>query len=232
MQKKNLIALLSTVAIALVLTLLYFDIVAGRAPSDERGRASYFIGREMGENFRRQNLDLDPSLVQRGVEEAMKGQPSSLSPEEMQTARQDFQKLTSERFQQVASANKQDAEKFLAANKAQPEWKTTASGLQYKVLKAGKGKKPGPKSIVQIHYTTTLTNGTVIDGSRSRGPAPAQFNLEQVIRGWKEFLPMMSEGGHWQIALPPELAYGAGGAGPIPPNAVLLFDVELVKVVK
>lgn len=111
--------------------------------------------------------------------------------------------------------------------------KTTASGLQYKVVKSGTGKTPGPNDTVKVHYSGSLIDGTVFDSSIARGE-PATFPVKGVIPGWTEVLQLMKEGDKWQVYIPPQLAYGEAGAGggKIGPNSVLVFDIELIDVEK
>ena len=119
---------------------------------------------------------------------------------------------------------------FLSQNANQPDVVTTASGLQFRVLKEGKGKSPKSSDTVTVHYEGKLTNGTDFDSSYTRGK-PTQFKVNAVIKGWTEALVSMKKGSKWEIFIPPELAYGSKGVpGVIPPNSVLIFKVELIKV--
>ena len=120
---------------------------------------------------------------------------------------------------------------FLEENSSRPNVVTTSSGLQYLVLKEGSGIKPSSSSTVVTHYKGELVDGTVFDSSRKRG-APATFAVGGVIKGWTEALQLMREGSHWRLFIPSELAYGSGGAGGglIPPDAILIFDIELLEV--
>lgn len=120
---------------------------------------------------------------------------------------------------------------FLAANKVKPDVVTLESGLQYKVLTAGSGKTPSASDVVQVHYRGTLIDGTPFDSSYDRGE-PVEFPVSRVIAGWTEALQLMAEGAKWQLFIPAELAYGSQEVGGvIEPNSVLLFEVELLKVV-
>ena len=127
--------------------------------------------------------------------------------------------------------NKREGEEFLAKNKANSDVVTTESGLQYTILKEGKGPKPTINSMVKVHYTGTLLDGTVFDSSVERNE-PAVFGVGQVIPGWVEALQLMSVGSKWKLFIPQELAYGENGAGQIKPFSVLVFEVELLEIEK
>ena len=121
-------------------------------------------------------------------------------------------------------------EDFLAANKGKEGVKSTASGLQYKVIKEGKGPKPKPTDTVKVHYRGTLLNGTEFDSSYKRGQ-PVTFSVGEVIKGWNEALQLMPVGSKWQLVVPSDLAYGDHGAGQdIGPNSTLIFEVELLSI--
>jgi FKBP-type peptidyl-prolyl cis-trans isomerase FklB len=130
----------------------------------------------------------------------------------------------------MSEKQKQRGEAFLAENKKKEGVKTLPSGLQYKVVKAGSGKKPKLDDTVTVHYRGTLIDGTEFDSSLRRGK-PATFPVSGVIPGWTEALPLMEEGAKWQLFIPPKLAYGERGAGSlIAPNATLIFEVELISI--
>ena len=136
-----------------------------------------------------------------------------------------------EQMMQAAEKNKKDGEAFLAENKKKEGVVTTASGLQYKILKKGDGRIPKPDELVTAHYKGTLIDGTEFDSSFKRNK-PAQCPVGGVIKGWQEALPLMPVGSKWQLFIPSELAYGERGAGrgSIGPNATLIFDVELISI--
>ncbi|OON70028.1 FKBP-type peptidyl-prolyl cis-trans isomerase N-terminal domain-containing protein [Hymenobacter sp. CRA2] len=196
---------------------------------------SYIIGRDLARNFAEQGVDLDVDTLAASLKEALSGQQSRLSPQQMQAAMQQFQQQMQAQQPQgggggSAEENKAEGEAFLAENKNKPGVTTLPSGLQYEVLQEGSGKKAGPKSSVTTHYHGTLIDGTVFDSSYERGE-PATFGVNQVIAGWTEALQLMSEGAKWRLYIPSNLAYGTRGAGSdIGPNAALVFDVELLKV--
>jgi FKBP-type peptidyl-prolyl cis-trans isomerase FklB len=181
------------------------------------------IGKNLGNDLKKQSIDVDPNLIAKGLQDALSGANPLLSNEEIQETMVAFQKEMSEK-------QKQRGEAFLAENKKKEGVKTLPSGLQYKVVKAGSGKKPKVNDTVTVHYRGTLMDGTEFDSSFRRGQ-PANFPVSGVIRGWTEALQLMEEGAKWQLFVPPSLAYGERGAGGlIGPNATLIFDVELISI--
>ena len=181
------------------------------------------IGRNLGSDLKKQSVDIDPSILAKGVQDALSGANPLLSSEEVQQTMVAFQKGMMEK-------EKQRGEAFLSENKKKEGIKTLPSGLQYKVIKAGTGKKPGLNDTVTVQYRGTLIDGTEFDSSYRRGQ-PATFQVSGVIPGWTEVLPLMEEGAKWQLFIPPNLAYGERGAGGmIGPNATLIFEVELISV--
>jgi len=140
--------------------------------------------------------------------------------------------LSKAEISQDPKKNLEEGEKFLAANKRKPGVVTLSSGLQYKEIKAGKGKSPGSQGYVTVHYRGTLLNGKEFDNSEKR-KAPAEFEVDAVIPGWTEALQLMKPGSEWVIYVPPQLAYGSRGIpGVIPPNATLIFKVRLLSIGK
>ena len=146
-----------------------------------------------------------------------------------------FMRLQSESDEQAwieGEKNREEGEEYLATNKLRNNVKVTSSGLQYEVLVEGSGEKPGLEDTVQVHYEGTLINGTVFDSSYSRG-VPAEFPLYGVIEGWTEGLQLMNVGSTYRFVIPSELAYGSYGAGSsVPPNATLIFEVELLSIIE
>lgn len=131
---------------------------------------------------------------------------------------------------QQGEQNLTKAQQFLEQNKQEPDVQVTESGLQYKVLEEGSGASPSADDTVRVHYRGTLLDGTEFDSSYARGE-PAEFGVSQVISGWTEALQKMKVGGKWKLWIPPSQAYGARGQGPIPPNSLLVFEVELLDIV-
>jgi FKBP-type peptidyl-prolyl cis-trans isomerase len=195
---------------------------------------SYGIGMNIGKDFKRQMIDVDPDLLAQGIKDILAGGKTILSDSQAQSCMMAFQKdLMSKqeaKNKEVGEKNKKEGDDFLAQNKTKEGVKVTASGLQYKVIKEGTGPKPKPEQTVQVHYRGTLLDGTEFDSSIKRGQ-PAEFPVNGVIKGWTEALQLMSVGSKYQLFIPSELAYGTQGAGAqIGPNSVLIFEVELLAI--
>ena len=210
--------------------------IAADAPElkSEKEKLSYGIGMDIGGNLKRQTIEVDPDLLMKGFKDSYTGGKTLLTEEESRQAIQNFQKQLmakqAEAAKQQAEKNKADGEKFLAENKGKDGVRTTASGLQYKVIQEGTGKSPTADNTVEVHYKGTLINGTEFDSSYKRGQT-ATFPVSGVIPGWTEGLQLMKEGGKYQLFVPSNLAYGERGAGrDIGPNAALIFEVELISV--
>jgi FKBP-type peptidyl-prolyl cis-trans isomerase FklB len=220
----------------LVVALLSGICRAGEKPelTDEKDKISYSIGYQIGGDFKRQGIELAPDLIVKGIQDAGSGAEPRISPQEMRRTLVGLKKKVEadDRKRQMERAGKSRAEgeAFLAANGKKEGVVTLPSGLQYKVLAAGTGKSPNPTDNVTVHYRGTLVDGTEFDSSYKRNE-PVTLAVDLVIPGWKEALPMMKEGAKWQLFVPSELGYGERGTGAgIPPNSVLLFDVDLISV--
>jgi len=202
---------------------------------DPKQKLSYAIGVRMGGGLKEQGVDIDAKAFTAGLSDVMAGKLAMSEAEITQVlegARGELVAKQQARQQVDAAANTKTGDAYLAANAKKDGVKTTASGLQYKVLKAGAGRTPGPKDTVKVHYQGTLIDGTVFDSSIARGE-PVVFPVGGVIAGWTEALQLMKEGDKYQLVIPAQLAYGAAGAGDkIGPNAVLVFDVELINIEK
>lgn len=197
---------------------------------NQKDKVSYIIGMDIGNNLKKQSIDVDPNILVKGVKDALSGAKPLLTEQEIQEAMVAFQKEMAAKQEQVAKRNKAEGEVFLAENKKKEGVKTLPSGLQYKVIKAGTGKKPKSNDTVTVHYRGTLINGTEFDSSYKRGQ-PVSFPVSGVIPGWTEALQLMEEGAKWQLFIPSNIAYGERGAGGvIGPNATLIFEVELVSI--
>ena len=190
-------------------------------------KVSYALGMSIGHQLQQMNAtDLNIDDFAQAITDVFNGD-AKLSDAEAQAAVQDF---FSRKAEEQAKAAKAEGENFLAENAKKEGVKTLPSGLQYKVLREGDGRKPSATDKVECHYEGTLINGEVFDSSYRRGET-ATFGLNQVIKGWTEGLQLMQEGAKYRFFIPYNLAYGAHGAGQsIPPYAALIFDVELIKV--
>ena len=197
----------------------------------EDGKFSYAIGRQLGSSLKGHPVALNMDTLTFALKEAYEGKKGILTPEEIRSVVSSMVHRSSKTRSKEGKMHAAEAKKFLETNKAKKDITTLPSGLQYRVIKKGKGTSPSAKDRVQVHYTGKLLNGTVFDSSRKRG-TPATFGVNQVISGWTEALQKMREGDQWELFIPPNLGYGPRGQGQIPPNALLVFDVELLKVEK
>ncbi len=200
----------------------------------EKDKVSYSIGVDIGNTLKRQSIDVNLDLVTRGLKDAMTGGKMLMTEEQIVETVTNFRKemmaKQQEQAKRLGEKNKKEGEAFLEENKKKEGVQTLPSGLQYKVIKPGTGKKPKSTDTVTTHYRGTLIDGTEFDSSYKRG-APVTFPVDGVIPGWTEALQLMQEGAKWQLFLPPNLAYGERGAGhDIGPNATLIFEVELISV--
>ena len=204
-------------------------------PQNQQERAGYALGLNIGRTLKAQSIDVDLTFLTRGIRDALTGAKPLLTDQEMQETMKTAQKQAQARAQAQAKVegakNKLEGDKFLAANAKKQGVQTTKSGLQYKVLKEGKGPSPKPTDVVRTHYHGTLINGEVFDSSVQRGE-PAEFPVNGVIPGWTEALQQMKVGSKWQLFVPPNLAYGEDGFQDIPPNKTLVFEVELLDILK
>jgi FKBP-type peptidyl-prolyl cis-trans isomerase FklB len=203
---------------------------------DQKDKASYSIGYDIGESFKKQKIDLNIDNLVAGLKEALAGKDAALPKEERDKTLQAFQKEMMEKqmaaSKEAAAKNLTEGEKFLTENKKKEGVKTTASGLQYKVLKEGSGASPKETDTVVTNYKGTLIDGTEFDSSYKRNE-PATFPVNRVIKGWTEALQLMKPGAKYQLFIPSALAYGERGAGQtIGPNATLIFEVELLSIVQ
>ena len=196
---------------------------------DTKDKSSYAIGVNVGNNFNKQKVPLNVDAFAAGVKDGIAGKPKMTEPEIRETMMA-FEKEMENRQKEAAEKSKGESEKFLAENKTKPGVKTTADGLEYKVIKEGAGASPKATDTVTVNYEGKLIDGTVFDSSYKRGQ-PATFPLNAVIKGWTEGLQLMKVGGKSQLFIPSDLGYGERGAGAdIPPNSVLIFEVELLGI--
>lgn len=192
-------------------------------------KASYGIGTQIGNNMKQQNIEIDTLALSAGLGDALAGKDLKLKPEEIQQALMKLQEMAMKKQTEVADKNKKEGQAFLDKNKAESGIVTTASGLQYQVVKEGTGPTPTEKDVVTAHYEGKLINGQKFDSSYDRNQ-PADFPVTGVIPGWTEALKLMKVGSKWKLFVPPDLGYGASPRPGIPPNSVLVFDVELMGI--
>lgn len=200
----------------------------------EDQKASYAIGLQVGGSLAPADEHVDMQAFLRGVQDAMAGREPVVPPAELQTAMQQFMETMQREQQEEATAaaerNQQAGAEYLAENAAREGVTTTASGLQYEVLRAGDGPSPGPDDRVTIHYRGTLPDGTQFDSSYDRNE-PATFAVSGVIPGFSEGLQLMQVGSQYRFVIPGDIAYGpAGSGGVIGPNQTLVFEVELLEI--
>ena len=200
--------------------------------TDEQ-KLGYIIGMDIGKSLRDQSANVDLDTLVEAIRATFNGEELALTDEEAAAIRQAYvQKRQAEQQAESAVAgqsNLAEGQKFLAENTTKEGVQTTASGLQYKVLTMGDGAKPAATDTVKVHYRGTLLDGTEFDSSYARNE-PISFALNRVIAGWTEGVQLMPIGSKFMFYIAPELAYGEGGGGPIPPNSTLIFEVELLDI--
>ncbi len=194
------------------------------APQDDKDKASYAIGQSIAQNLSDQGLKdhVNPLMIARGLIDGLSGLKPAMTEAEVMAALKQLD-------QTMQNAAVQAGKAYLTANAKKEGVKTLPSGLQYKVIKAGSGTSPTDTSTVKVHYHGTFIDGKVFDSSVERGE-PIEFPVNGVIPGWTEALKLMKPGDKWQLFIPSDLAYGPQGRGSIPPNSVLVFEVELLEV--
>jgi len=199
-------------------------------------KLSYSIGSDLGKNFKRQSIEINPAIMAKGITDAMGNDKSLMTDEQMKEVLAQFQKdvmaKRNAEFSKKSTENKAIGDKFLSENKAKSGVVALPSGLQYKIIKNGSGAKPSKEDMVTVEYTGHLINGEVFDSTAKTGK-PASFKLSQVIPGWTEALQLMPAGSTWEIYVPATLAYGDRNVGgPIGPNETLIFNIHLISVKK
>ncbi|MHB8500404.1 MAG: FKBP-type peptidyl-prolyl cis-trans isomerase N-terminal domain-containing protein [Candidatus Acidiferrales bacterium] len=201
----------------------------------QKDKASYAIGLNIGKGMRKDSVDIDPSILLRGMKDGLADAKPLLTDDEakaaMVTLQADLRAKHDAKVAQEAETNKKEGDAFLAENKTKDGVVTLPSGLQYKVLVEGTGPKPTATDTVVCNYKGTLLDNTEFDSSYKRGQ-PAKFPVSGIIKGWTEALQLMPVGSKWQLFIPPDLAYGTRGGpgGGIGPNETLVFEVELMSI--
>jgi len=226
--------MIKMVSIILLSGLLFLNVQLTSAQEldfkNETTRINYSIGYQIGGDFKRQGVEMDADAVVKGIQDALSGSdPHMTLPEMQQTLVMLKNKIMADQKKRQQVEEKKhlaEGKTFLEQNGKKKDVVTLPSGLQYRIIKEGNGKKPGPEDTVSVHYRGTLIDGKEFDSSYKRNE-PASFALNGVIKGWSEGLQLMKEGGRWEFFIPPELAYN--DRGPLA-NQTLIFDVELLSV--
>lgn len=223
-------ALFSTTALTGLLLVAPF---AAAAPETDEQRLAYSLGVTLGESMQADIADLDIDAFTDGMRDVFEDNELALSEEEMMETLIAFQERSMQEREQeaaeIAQRNLDDGQSFLAENAERDGVEVTDSGLQYEVLETGDGATPDSNDTVEVNYEGMLLDGTVFDSSFERGE-PVSFKVNQVIEGWQEALQLMSVGDSWMLYIPAEIAYGENGQGPIGPNEMLTFRVELLGI--
>ncbi|MGO8793356.1 MAG: FKBP-type peptidyl-prolyl cis-trans isomerase [Candidatus Sulfotelmatobacter sp.] len=201
-----------------------------------KDKFSYAIGMKTGESLKKQSVPVDPSIMARGMRDALAGGKTAMTDEEAQAAitevQMEVRKKMQEKMQAEGAENKKKGDAFLAENKTKSGVVALPDGLEYKILKEGTGPKPTSNDTVECNYRGTLIDGKEFDSSYKRGK-PAQFAVTGVIKGWTEALQLMPVGSKWQLFIPADLAYGERSPSPdIGPNDTLIFEIELLSIVE
>lgn len=216
-----------------LVSLLLVAPLAAAAPETDEERLAYSLGVTLGESMQADIDDLDIDTFTDGMRDVFEGNDLALDEAQMSEALMAFQEQSiaarEAEAAEAAEANREAGEAFLADNAERDDVTVMESGLQYEVLESGDGASPGPQDTVEVNYEGTLLDGTVFDSSFERGES-VSFQVNQVIEGWQEALQAMSVGDSWMLYIPADLAYGESGQGPIGPNEVLTFRVDLLDV--
>ena len=199
-----------------------------KSPEDS---LAYAIGVNFYFSAMTDSMDIDPVLLAKGMFDAKDGKTTFDGNTAQGYIMTYMQKKQAEQMKKMYGKNIDEGEKFLAENKKRDGVQETTSGLQYEVITLGTGEKPGPMDMVKVHYTGMLLDSTKFDSSFDSGE-PAEFGVNQVIPGWQEAIQLMPAGSKYKFYIPFELGYGEQGQGPIPPYSTLIFEVELLEIVK
>jgi len=203
--------------------------------TSEKGKLSYAVGWDIGEDIKRRGAEFDVETIIAAVRDSATGKDPQVPSEEMVEILTELQKKVrkeqAEAFQKLAEENQIKSEEFLAANVSKNGIVVLPSGIQYRIIDEGEGARPNMDSTVKVHYRGSKINGHEFDSSFARG-VPEEFTVNSVLKGWQEVLPLMKTGSTWQIFVPPELAFGTRGNPPVGPNEALIFDLKLVEIIQ
>jgi FKBP-type peptidyl-prolyl cis-trans isomerase FklB len=230
------LAILAAIILAMAIPRPAAAAEEGAKFKDDREKASYGIGANIGQNLKRSGMDVDVDILAGAIKDVIAGRDLKMTEQEAREAITTYQQ---ESRRKMAEKNKKEGEEFMAKNKTKEGVKThvvtlpdgTKAELQYKVITEGTGATPGSNDMVSVNYRGTLINGKEFDSSAKHGGQPAKFQANRVIRGWTEALQMMKVGSKWELYIPSTLAYGDFGSGPmIEPGSTLIFEVELLGI--
>jgi len=200
---------------------------------NQKDKESYSLGYRFGDSLKAQHLELNLKAYTSGIKDSLEKKSPLLSQEEISKIISEIQARAmaarQKELKEMAEKNMALGKAFMEENGKKEGVKTLPSGLQYKVLAEGSGRAPKETDEVMAHYKGTLIDGQEFDNSYTRG-TPLTFRADKIMPGWKEIIPLMEEGSKWQVFIPPQLAYGEQGVGPIPPGSTLIFEIELIAI--
>lgn len=222
-------------ALTILIALMAGPVMAQDITTD-KGKLSYAIGWDIGEDIKRRGAEFDVETIISAIRDSATGKDPQVPAEEMVTMLTDLQKKVrqeqAEALKKLAEDNQTKSDEFLAGNVSKNGIVVLPSGIQYRIIDEGEGARPDMDSKVKVHYRGSKTNGHEFDSSFARG-VPEEFTVDSVLKGWQEVLPLMKTGATWQIFVPPELAFGIRGNPPVVgPNEALMFDLKLVEIVQ
>ena len=219
----------------LVIVALMTSPVMAQDITSEKGKLSYSVGWDIGEDIKRRGAEFDVETIIAAIRDSATGKQSQIPNEEMVTLltalQQKVRQEQAEAFRKIAEENQAKSTEFLAANATKPGVVVLPSGVQYRIIDEGEGARPGMDSTVKVHYRGSKLTGLEFDSSFARG-VPEEFTVNAVLKGWQEVLPLMKTGATWQVFIPADMAFGARGNPPVGPNEALTFDLKLVEIVK
>jgi FKBP-type peptidyl-prolyl cis-trans isomerase FklB len=219
----------------IVLAMLSAGPVFAQDLSTDKGKLSYAVGWDIGEDIQRRGAEFDVEAIIIAIRDSSAAKEPQVPAEDMTTMLTELQQRVrqeqAEAFQKLADENQAASEEFMAANLAKNGIVALPSGVQYRIIEEGDGARPGMDSTVKVHYRGSKTTGLEFDSSFARG-VPEEFTVNSVLKGWQEVLPLMKTGATWQIFVPPELAFGQRGNPPVGPNESLIFDLKLIEVIQ
>ena len=218
-----------------ILTALIAGPVMAQDVTTDKGKLSYAVGWDIGEDIQRRGAEFDVETIIAAVRDSAGGKEPQVPSEEMVAMLTELQQRVrqeqAEAFQKLSDENQKASEEFLAGNLKKNGIVALPSGIQYRIIDEGDGGRPGMESTVKVHYRGSKTNGLEFDSSFARG-VPEEFQVSTVLKGWQEVLPLMKTGSTWQVFVPPEMAFGARGNPPVGPNEALIFDLKLIEIIQ